>query len=244
MKIDCIAIDDEPLALDIIRDYANRIPYLNLVATFDNALDSIDFLKNNRVHLMFLDIQMEELTGIQLISVLKEKPLVVFTTAYDQYAVKGYELDAVDYLLKPISFERFIKSADKAYDRLNTNNNGKVVVAENTPSQSAVVDYCFVKTEFHLEKVNFCDILYLEGMGDYIMIHTNTRKIMTLQNFRKAEETLPTDKFCRVHKSFMVALDKIESIERNRIKIGNTLIPVSDSYKKAFFDLVEKRGML
>jgi two-component system, LytTR family, response regulator len=244
MKIDCIAIDDEPLALDIIRDYARRVPYLNLIATFDNALDSIDFLKSNQVQLMFLDIQMEELTGIQLLSVLKDKPLVVFTTAYDQYALKGYELDAVDYLLKPISFERFIKSADKVYDRLSKTVKHQPVVNESITLQSNHADYCFVKTEFHLERVNFCDILYLEGMGDYIMIHTHTRKIMTLQNFKKAEETLPAEQFCRVHKSYMVALDKIESIERNRIKIGNTLIPVSESYKKSFYDVVEKRGMI
>jgi DNA-binding LytR/AlgR family response regulator len=244
MTIDCIAIDDEPLALDLIRDYAKRIPYLNLIATFDNALDSLDFLKMNHVHLMFLDIQMEELTGIQLVSVLKEKPLVVFTTAYDQYAVKGYELDAVDYLLKPISFERFVKASDKVYDRLNQSAKPIVTLSENIITESNSVDYCFVKTEFHLEKVNFADILYLEGMGDYIMIHTASRKIMTLQNFKKAEDTLPVNNFCRVHKSYMVAIDKIESIERNRIKIGNTLIPVSDSYKKAFYDMVEKRGML
>jgi DNA-binding LytR/AlgR family response regulator len=244
MKIDCIAIDDEPLALDIIQDYAKRVPYLNLVATFDNALDAIDFLKKNTVNLMFLDIQMEELTGIQLISVLKEKPLVVFTTAYDQYAVKGYELDAVDYLLKPISFERFMKSADKVYDRLSQNKKAPVKSTEVVFSQNASDDYCFVKTEFHLEKVKFSDILYLEGMGDYIMIHTPSRKIMTLQNFKKAEETLPSANFCRVHKSFMVALDKIESIERNRIKIGTILIPISDSYKKVFFEMVERRGMM
>jgi DNA-binding LytR/AlgR family response regulator len=244
MNIDCIAIDDEPLALDIIKDYARRIPYLNLIATFDNAIDALDFLKKNTIQLMFLDIQMDELTGIQLLSVLKEKPLVVFTTAYDQYAIKGYELDAVDYLLKPISFERFIKSTDKIYDRLFQKPN-----SNHTPSVSIVTegqqhDYCFVKTEFHLEKVMINDILYIEGMGDYIMLHTTTRKIMTLQNFKKAEETLPADQFCRVHKSFMVALNKIESIERNRIKIGNALIPVSDSYKKVFYEMVENRGMI
>jgi len=243
MKIDCIAIDDEPLALDIIKDYARRVPYLNLTATFDNALDAIAYLKKNTIQFMFLDIQMDELTGIQMLSVLKEKPMVVFTTAYDQYAIKGYELDAVDYLLKPISFERFMKSTDKVYDRLTSKN---IINNTNSPANTDEQpnDYCFVKTEFHLEKVNINDILYIEGMGDYIMLHTSTRKIMTLQNFRKAEDTLPSDKFCRVHKSYMVALNKIESIERNRIKIGNALIPVSDSYKKVFYDMVEKRGMI
>jgi DNA-binding LytR/AlgR family response regulator len=244
MKINCIAIDDEPLALDIIRDYAKRIPYLNLVETFDNALDTLDYLKKNQVDLLFLDIQMEELTGIQLLSVLKDKPMVVFTTAYDRFAVKGYELNAVDYLLKPISFERFIMAADKVYDRLKVNNGTKKDISDQPDNTSKPVDYCFVKTEFHFEKVNFSDILYIEGMGDYLMIHTNTKKIMTLQSFRKAEETFPANNFCRVHKSYMVAIDKIESIERNRIKIGNMLIPISDSYKKVFNDIIEKRGLI
>ncbi len=242
MKINCIAIDDEPLALDIIKDYAKRVPFLNLMATFDNAVDCMSYLKGNHVDLMFLDIQMEELTGIQLLSALKEKPQVIFTTAYDQFALKGYELDVLDYLLKPISFERFLKAADKAYDKLLVKPEGKPVATEIIPQKT--VDYCFVKSEFHLEKVNFSEVLYIEGMGDYLMIHTATRKIMTLQSFKKAEETFPTDNFCRVHKSYMVAIDKIESIERNRIKIGNMLIPVSDSYKKDFFTMIEKRGML
>lgn len=240
--INCIAIDDEPLALDIIKDYAKRVPFLNLMATFDNAVDCMSYLKSNPVDLMFLDIQMEELTGIQLLSALKEKPQVIFTTAYDQFALKGYELDVLDYLLKPISFERFLKATDKAYYKLMAKPEAKPVVAEIIPQKT--VDYCFVKSEFHLEKVTFSEVLYIEGMGDYLMIHTPTRKIMTLQSFKKAEETFPADNFCRVHKSYIVAIDKIESIERNRIKIGNMLIPVSDSYKKDFFTMIEKRGML
>lgn len=242
MKISCIAIDDEPLALDIIKDYTQKVPFLNLLATFDNAIESIEYLKNNKVDLLFLDIQMDELTGIQLLNILKEKPLVIFTTAYDSYAVKGYELDAIDYLLKPISFERFIKAADKVYDRLCRKQEAATIVKETNGKGPG--DYFFVKTEFHLEKLKFSEILYIEGMGDYLMIHTATKKIMTLQNFKKAEEILPDDSFCRVHKSFLVALDKIESIERNRIKIGSALIPISDTYKKVFYDLVEKRGLI
>lgn len=174
MKISCIAIDDEPLALDIIRDYTQKVPFLDLVATFDNAIESIEYLKSNKVDLLFLDIQMDELTGIQLLNVLKEKPLVIFTTAYDSYAVKGYELDAIDYLLKPISLERFIKAADKVYDRLCKKQDQNTVVKEiNTNGPS---DYFFVKTEFHLEKLKFSEVLYIEGMGDYLMIHTHTKK--------------------------------------------------------------------
>ena len=244
MKISCIAIDDEPLALDIIKGYTQKIPFLELKATFDNAIESIEYLKNNKIDLLFLDIQMDELTGIQLLNILKDKPLVIFTTAYDSYAVKGYELDVIDYLLKPISFERFMKAAEKVYDRLHVNYETNSTVRENIITHHQADDYFFVKTEFHLEKLKFSDILYIEGMGDYLMIHTPAKKIMTLQNFKKAEDILPQHNFCRVHKSYMVALDKIESIERNRIKIGSTLIPISDSYKKVFYDLIEKRGMV
>ena len=244
MKIDCIAIDDEPLALDIIRDYSKRVPYLNLLATHDNALESLEFLKARPVDFIFLDIQMEELTGIQLINILKTKPMIIFTTAYDRYAIQGYELDAVDYLLKPISFERFVKAVDKVFDRLQPK--ALSISSPNTDQipTSPNLEYIFVKSEFHLEKVKLTDILYIEGMGDYLMIHTSYRKIMTLQNFRKAEEILPSNTFCRVHKSYIVSIDKIESIERNRIKIGEALIPISDSYRKIFFSMVEKNGML
>jgi Response regulator of the LytR/AlgR family len=244
MKISCVAIDDEPLALDIIKDYTQKVPFLRLQATFDNAVESIEYLKNNKVDLLFLDIQMDELTGIQLLNILKEKPLVIFTTAYDSYAVKGYELDAIDYLLKPISFERFLKAAEKVYDRLNQKRGTPPVVKEVKAVPGNSDDYFFVKTEFHLERLKFSEILYIEGMGDYLMIHTPTKKIMTLQNFKKIEEILPEERFCRVHKSYMIALDKIESIERNRIKIGSSLIPISDSYKKLFYDLIEKRGLV
>jgi len=244
MKISCVAIDDEPLALDIIRNYTQKVPFLDLVASFDNAIESIEYLKNNKVDLLFLDIQMDELTGIQLLNILKEKPLVIFTTAYDSYAVKGYELDAMDYLLKPISFERFMKASEKVYDKLRPKQESKSTTNEIAVSHDRGEEYFFVKTEFHLERLWFSDILYIEGMGDYLMIHTPSKKIMTLQNFKKAEEILPERNFCRVHKSYMVALDKIESIERNRIKIGTALIPISDSYKKIFFDLIERRGLV
>lgn len=245
MKICCVAIDDEPLALDIIKDYCKNVPFLELCASFTNAVESIDYLKQEKVDLLFLDIQMEQLTGIQLLSILKSKPYVIFTTAYDQYALKGYELDVVDYLLKPISFDRFLKAVEKVYDRINVKPEAQPLQNhEQTTSKNNATDYLFVKTEFHFEKVNFTDILYIEGMGDYLMIHTPSKKIMTLQNFKKAEESLPPEDFCRVHKSYLVALNKIEKIERNRIKIGNMLIPVSDTYKKIFFELIEKKGLL
>ena len=243
MKIDCIAVDDEPLALDIIREYSLKLPYLNLLATYDNGVQSLQYLKKQKIDLLFLDIQMEELTGIQLLNIIKDKPLVIFTTAYDHYAIQGFDLDAVDYLLKPISFERFVKAVDKAYDRLKSKTENSTIIKEKATS-NGVPDYIFVKSEFHLERVKVTDILFIEGQGDYLMIHTPSKKIMTLQSFRKAEEILPSDRFCRVHKSYMVALDRIESIERNRIKIGGELIPVSESHRKIFYDLIEKRGLV
>lgn len=245
MKIDCIAIDDEPLALDIIRDYSKKVPFLNLICTFDNAIESIDYMKHNKVDLLFLDIQMEELTGIQLLNIIKQKPLVIFTTAYEKYAIQGYELDIIDYLLKPIPFERFLKAADKAYDRLESKQPARTEENSTQPTANGLVnDFIFVKTEFHLEKVKFSDILFIEGMGDYLLIQTTTGRIMTLQNFKKIEETLPMQFFCRVHKSYIVALDKILKIERNRIYIGQKIIPISDTYKKTFFDMLEGKKLI
>jgi len=242
MKIKCVAIDDEPLALEIIKDYSVKVPFLDLIKTFDNALESIDYLKNNKIDLLFLDIQMEELTGIQLLKILNPKPNVIFTTAYDSFAIQGFELDAVDYLLKPISFERFMKAVNKVYEKLNVEHlieNKTKEVTIYTPGD----EYFFVKTEFRLEKVNFADILYIEGMGDYLRIVTPNKRLMTLQNFKKMEEMLPANKFYRVHKSYIVALDKIENIEKNRIKISDKLIPISDTYKKPFFDFLDKRKL-
>jgi two-component system LytT family response regulator len=242
MKIKCIAIDDEPLALEIIKDYSRKVPFLEMVKTFDNALDSIDFLKKNKIDLLFLDIQMEELTGIQLLNVLNPKPNVIFTTAYDSFAIQGFEMNAIDYLLKPFAFERFLKAVNKVYEKINMEQlveNKSKEVTIYTPGD----DFFFVKTEFRLEKVNFADILYIEGMGDYLRIVTPAKRLMTLQNFKKMEEMLPDNKFYRVHKSYIVSLDKIENIERNRIKISDKLIPISDTYKKPFFDFLDKRKL-
>jgi DNA-binding LytR/AlgR family response regulator len=241
MKINCIAIDDEPLALDIIRDYASKVPFLNLLQTFDNALDSIEFIKTNKIDLLFLDIQMEELTGFQLLNVLKEKPLVIFTTAYDSYAVKGFDLDAVDYLLKPISFERFLQAAEKVYDSRFLKFHAS---KGNSELSHEARNYIFVKTEYRMQRVNFHEILYIEGMKEYLLIRTPHEKILTLQSFKRMEELLPESNFVRVHKSYIVALDKIESIERNRIKIGDMLIPIGDSYAKAFHGMLEKRNLI
>ena len=245
MNIHCIAVDDEPLALNIIKEYSAKLSFLNLVKTFDNAIEVIDFLKTARIELMFLDIKMEELTGIQLLKLLSDRPKVILTTAYDSYAIKSYELDVTDYLLKPFSFERFTKAVNKACDQIILEKGLQPVDKEvhndiSTPQE----DYFFVKTEFRLQKVNFSDILYIEGQGDYQSIVTNKGKIMTLQNFAKLQGSLPANAFIRVHKSFIVSLRQIEKIERNRIRIGEKSIPISETYKDKFFQVIEQKGLM
>lgn len=242
MIIQCIAVDDEPLALNILEDYISKIPYLELKKTFTSALACIEYLKENKVDLLFLDIQMEELSGIQLLKVLKDRPEVIFTTAYHNYAIQGFDLDVTDYLLKPISFERFLIAVDKVYEKV-CRRKTPVAQPQDSNKQSSEKDFFFVKTEFRLQKVFLSDILYIEGMGDYVRIVTTQERIMTLQSFKKVESVLVEPRFVRVHRSYMVALDKITSVERNRIRIGDQLIPVGENYRKSFFALLENNGL-
>ncbi|MBK7211845.1 MAG: response regulator transcription factor [Bacteroidales bacterium] len=244
MKINCIAIDDEPLALDIIKAYCSKVPSLNLVMTFTNAIDTLEYLRTNSVDLMFLDIQMEELTGIQLLNSLHQRPFVILTTAFDNFALQGFDLDVVDYMLKPISFERFIKGVNKVSERMQKESPEAPVEKQESIAQVENVDtYFFVKTETRIEKVETSEVLYVEGMGDYWRIVTKNRRIMTLMNAKRIEDILHEPQFCRVHKSYFVAIDKIEFVERKHIKIGTEHIPISDTYQKNFFDLIEKRKM-
>ena len=239
MKINCIAIDDEPLALNKVREYIKRIGYLNLLQSFDNAVDAMHFLKETKVDLIFLDIQMEELTGIQMLETLHEKPKIVLTTAYDEYALKGYELDVCDYLLKPISFQRFLQASEKVYDQLFPLKKPEISVPE-PGSNEAVKGYFFVKNGSVTQKINFDDILFVEGMKDYLRIWTTKEKIMTLLSFKKLQEALPAKGFLRIHKSYLVAMDKIESIERNHVTIAGESLPISESYRREFFEEIDK----
>jgi DNA-binding LytR/AlgR family response regulator len=241
MKINCIAIDDEPLALDIIRDYCSRVPFLNLEKTFDNAIDSIEYIRDHSLGLLFLDIQMEELSGIQQLNALNHRPHVILTTAHDSYALQGFDLDVMDYLLKPISFERFMKGVNKVYEKVLADQKG-TGIGEFQFNLNLEDPFFFVKTETRIEKILYADVLFIEGMGDYWRIITTSKKIMSLLNYKRLEEILPQNLFIRVHKSFIVALDKIDSVERNRIKIADRLIPISETYKKSFFDRIEKKS--
>ena len=226
----CIIIEDEPLALERTQIFVEKIPFLKLVATFDNALTGLSYLKSNRVDLLFLDINMDELSGIELLESSKIESQVIITTAYQAYALKGYELNVTDYLLKPFTFNRFLQAVNKAHENLQQ-------IAPPTPQ-----NFIFIKTENRLEKITLTDIIYIEGMRDYRRIHTVNKRIMTLQNFKELEQLIPANLVCRVHKSYMVALDKIESIERSRIKISDQLIPISETYRAAFFQLINKKG--
>jgi two-component system, LytTR family, response regulator len=230
MKINCIAIEDEPLALEKISEYISQIDYLNLLKAFNNAVEAIGFLKNNEVDLIFLDIRMKRLSGIKFLEALPVRPHVIITSAYDEYALKGYELDVIDYLLKPFSFERFLKSTEKAY---------KSLIKRKTKIDD---DYIFVKTEYRIEKIDLKNILYIQGMKDYLQICLSDKKVMTLQSFKNILQLLPEKEFARVHNSFIVSISKIESIERNRIKIGDKMIPISDSYKESFNTLLRGKG--
>lgn len=222
----CIIIEDEPLALERSKEFTQKIPFLDLVATFDNALDGLAFLKVNKVDVLFLDINMDELSGVELLESSKIESEVIITTAYQEYALKSYELNVTDYLLKPFTFNRFLQAVNKAQENLVNKS------ANKSP------EFIFVKTENRLEKINLQDILYIEGMRDYRRIHTADKRIMTLQNFKEFEQIIPPHIVCRVHKSYMVSLSKIESIERNRIRILNQMIPISETYKASFFQQI------
>lgn len=226
MKINCIIVEDEPLALERISDFVKKIPFLNLLACFDNGFEAIEYLQQNSVDLLFLDVQMDGLTGIQLLESLNRRPEVIITTAFDQYALKGFDLNVCDYLLKPFTFERFMQAVTKVNDKLLTS---------DVPLTKSFI---FIKTEYRLEKVNFDDILFIEGMGDYRRIHLNDKRVMTLQTFSTLQNELSSNLFCRVHKSYLVALDKIESIERDRIKIKEDYIPISETYKENFYKMI------
>ena len=227
--ISCITIDDEPLAIKQLDSYIKKLPYLSLVKSFSSAVRALEFLQENRVDLMFVDINMPDLSGMEFVQSLTHPPKVIFTTAYREYAVEGFQVDAADYLVKPISFAAFSKSVEKTRQRYFSK-------SEQQPSIRHDDEFLFIKSEYKIIRVNFSEIKYIEGMSDYVRIHQiNEKPIMTLLNMGKLMEHLPAGKFMRVHRSFIVNLDKIHTIERNRIIFDkDTYIPVSEKYKDDF----------
>lgn len=225
-SIKCIIIEDEPLAMERTRNYVERTPGLALAATYDNALEGLHHLQTQATDLLFLDIKMDELSGLELLRSTQFRGAVILTTAYQQYALEGYELSVTDYLLKPFTFERFLQAVHKA----------RLKLEQDTTAPAP--DFVFIKTEHRLEKVMLADIRYIEGMRDYRCIHTADKRLMTLQNFGELEQLIPEHRICRVHKSYMVALAHIEAIERGRILIADQRIPISATYKERFFQLI------
>ena len=235
MKLKTIAIDDEPLALRLVSDYVSKTPFLELVGAFDNPLDAIDFLSTNSADLIFVDIQMPDLTGIEFTRSLEDAPKIVFTTAYEKYALEGFKLNATDYLLKPFSYEEFLKAAGKARKQVELEINSLPTVEANS-------QFLFLKSEYKIRRINFNDILYIEGLKDYIKVYTTSddKPVLSLNSIKSLEQKLPEEKFMRVHRSYIVNLDKIDTIERSRIIFGKVYIPVSDQYKDKFQEYLDK----
>jgi two-component system LytT family response regulator len=242
LKINCVIVEDEPLARNLMMEYVRKVPTLHLVEACSNPLAAIEVLRNNQVDLLFLDVQMPELTGISFLKILQKKPLVVLTTAYSEYALEGYELDVTDYLLKPITFERFLKAVDKVTQRL-ANASQPITIVQDANKVESKNAFVFVKDGTKLVKVQLDDILYVEGLKDYVTIHTRQQKIVSLQRLKALEEQLPADKFIRIHNSFIVALRAIDVIHKGEVQIGQALLPIGETYKKAFRDFVEKNQM-
>lgn len=220
-----IAIDDEPIALEIIKAHAAKVPYLDLKAVFTDAFKALDHLQKESVDLLFLDIKMPDISGLEFFNSLSQKPLLIFTTAYAEHAATSFEMDAVDYLLKPFSFARFLKGCNKAYELYNFRNS------------SATVDYLYVKTGYEQVKVMYEDILYLEAAGNYVTFVLKDKSILSRSTFVEVANVLPEDKFVRIHRSFIIALNKIDKAEKTQVTINGVKIPVGEAYGQSFWKL-------
>ena len=234
MEIKAIIIDDEPLAQNVIQQYAQKLSTLNIIATCNDAICGHEKLQEAQVDLIFLDINMPKLSGISFLKTLKNPPLVIFTTAYSEYALEGFELNAVDYLKKPFSFERFCQAFFKAEELLQLK-----ISAKNADTKKKIKnDFLFVKSNKKTYKIAFQDILYIEGLGDYIQIHMDNQKIVTNLSMKKILSLLPRNQFYRIHKSFIISLDKIDLVEGNMVKINTQKLPVGNSYRQDFMKFI------
>jgi two-component system, LytTR family, response regulator len=241
MSFTCLIVDDEPLARKLMEEYVSKVPDLTLIQSCASPLVAIEVLREHPVDILFLDINMPEITGLTLLKVLQKKPLVVLTTAYSEYALEGYELDVADYLLKPITLERFLKSVGKVMTRLKSIAPPPAAsLPETAPVAEAASPYIFVKDGTRLVKIMLSDILYIEGLKDYVGIYTKDKKIVTLQTMKALEAQLPESQFIRIHNSFIVAFAAIDAIDREKVQVGKAFLPVSDTYRKSFREFVEK----
>ena len=235
-------IDDENLALDLIEDDILKVPFLQLVKKCKSGIEALDVLQTEKIDLLFLDIQMPDISGIQFLKSLPHKPLVIFTTAYEKYALEGFELDVVDYLLKPYSFERFLKAVNKAQEHLS--------ILEKNPALPSAEEisfsnhFIFVKSDYKLVKIEIAEIQYIESLKDYIKIIVGDKPVVTLSSMKAIEEKLVAPDFIRVHRSFMVNLRKIQYIHRNFVKVGDKEIPIGDNYKENFLQVINQKNRI
>ena len=229
MTINCAIIDDEPLAAEMLASYAAKTPFLNLVGVYNSAVEAIRTLRSEPVDLLFLDIQMPELSGLEFATILPPETFIIFTTAFDRYAIDSYKVNTVDYLLKPIAYENFLKAADKALRR---------IVDSRKQATYAADRFIYVKSDYKLVRIDLDDIMYIEGVKDYvrIVLSNSSQPVMCLMNMRTLEEYLPTPEFLRVHRSYIVHMSKVQSIDRFRFVFGDTYIPISESYKDVVND--------
>lgn len=244
-KIKCLVVDDEQGAIDILTHYISKTPFLELSGSFLGPLDALDAVYAGDIDLIFLDIHMPELSGLDFIKLLKGRVKVILTTAYDQYAMEGYEHNVVDYLLKPIPFERFLKAAQKVVDSAQQNVPKEVSSANSQTPEKTEDDHVFVKADGKVQKIKFEDILYVEGLGNYVTMHTVNGKVVTLLTMKEVQERLPENSFMRVHRSFIVSLNQVQFIEGNQIFVDNkTAVSLGETYRETFFKALEEKMLL
>lgn len=239
MELKCIAVDDEPLALEMVSAFIRQTSFLSLVGQFENAIEALSYLNKHEVDLIFLDIQMPDLTGMELARVLEgnkrdRKPRIIFTTAYNQFAIEGYKVDALDYLLKPFNYEEFLRASTKAYNLAN--------VSQTQEEEEEQAEYLFLKVEYQLVKVMLKDIIFIEAYKDYVKVHLTNKPapLLSLTSLKSLEDLLPAKQFMRIHRSYIVSLDHIQSITKNSVNMGHTTLTVSDNYKETFMAFVNK----
>ena len=233
MPIRCLVIDDEELARLLLDNYISRLANLHLVGQCKDPLEAIQIMQQEPVDLLFLDIQMPGLTGIEFLRTLNEKPLVIFTTAYPDYAIEGYSLDVIDYLLKPFSFERFVKSVNKASELLQLRSTANM----NNPA-SEVKDHILVKSEHKIHRIKYDDIRYIQSMREYVAYYLPTGRILSLNSLKSLEEELPADRFIRIHKSYIISMEKVDTLEGNLVHIGKEKLPIGASYREVVLERI------
>lgn len=231
----CLAVDDEPLALSIIENFCNKIPSMELIATAADGIAAVEILKHEQIDLLFIDINMPHMSGIEVVQILENPPMVIFTTAYQNYALTGFELSAIDYLVKPFSFDRFFKAVMKAQKQLDLINSNII--------NAAAVDYIMVKVDYSVVKVMFSSIKYIEGLKDYVKIYTTEKNLVTKSTMKNIEERLPSKQFMRIHKSFVINLDQVNSFENNHVVIDKDHIPLGLQYKEVFLYYIDKNKL-